>query len=252
MQTQAIIFDVDGVLVNSPHERAWGDTLRRLMEGEWAEIQAFTDYAPERYTTAVYQSVVAGKPRADGARDLLLHFGIPDEDARVARLCEQKQAMIVDLIARGEFEAFHDAVEFLLRALASGLKVAAASSSKNANAMMQRLPVQPFLEHAGIHMETIPPDACLLDVLDANVSGRDIQPGKPHPLLFLTAAEEIPADPSACIVVEDAPSGVEAAKAGGMRALGVARHGDEDLLRAAGADWVLTSLEGLDPASLDP
>lgn len=46
-----------------------------------------------------------------------------------------------------------------------------------------------------------------------------------------------------CFVVEDAPTGIEAAPAGGMFALGIARLGDADLLRAAGADLVVTSLD---------
>ena len=49
--------------------------------------------------------------------------------------------------------------------------------------------------------------------------------------------------PAKCFVVEDAPAGVEAARAGGMMALGVARLPDSDLLRTAGADVVVTSLD---------
>jgi beta-phosphoglucomutase-like phosphatase (HAD superfamily) len=93
-------------------------------------------------------------------------------------------------------------------------------------------------------------ETTLLDVLAANVSGRDIRPGKPHPMLFLTAAEEASADPKDCIVVEDAPSGVKAAKAGGMKAVGLARHNDEELLKSAGADLVVTTLAGLDPIDI--
>ena len=49
--------------------------------------------------------------------------------------------------------------------------------------------------------------------------------------------------PAVCLVVEDAPAGIEAAHAGGMMALGIARLGDAALLRAAGADLVVTSLD---------
>jgi len=41
------IFDVDGVLVDSPHERAWRDGLQELMEGPWSDIAPQTTYAPE-------------------------------------------------------------------------------------------------------------------------------------------------------------------------------------------------------------
>ena len=51
-------------------------------------------------------------------------------------------------------------------------------------------------------------------------------------------------------MVEDAPAGITAARAGGMAALGIARLGDEALLRAAGADLVVTSLDQVDVAAL--
>ena len=50
----AMIFDVDGVLVASPHERAWQESLARLMANEWRKVAPLTLYAPQRFTTAVY------------------------------------------------------------------------------------------------------------------------------------------------------------------------------------------------------
>ncbi|HEY3414313.1 MAG TPA: HAD-IA family hydrolase [Armatimonadota bacterium] len=242
---KTFIFDVDGVLVDSPHEQAWGETLKTLVETDWAEEGAASAYHPEDYTSGFYQFVVAGKPRNDGARAMLAAFGLPMDDAHVALLCRRKQAMIADLIDRGEFRAYADAVGFLLRVMEAGGKVAAASSSKNANAMMARVHVEPYLH--GRPLDGVTCETTLLDVLAANVSGRDIHPGKPHPKLFLTAAEEAGADPADCVVIEDAPSGVKAAKAGGMKAIGLARHNDEELLKAAGADLVVTTLGALNP-----
>jgi beta-phosphoglucomutase len=92
------------------------------------------------------------------------------------------------------------------------------------------------------------PGYSLLDILDANVSGRDFEQGKPHPEIFLTAAEELGVPPEVSFVVEDATNGVQAAKAGNMAALGLARADDEELLEEAGADIVVTSL---DDVSLD-
>jgi beta-phosphoglucomutase len=71
------IFDVDGVLVDSPHDRAWRDALRELMDGEWRDIRDRTSYSPERFTPAVYQQVMAGMPRLAGARAALEYFGVP-------------------------------------------------------------------------------------------------------------------------------------------------------------------------------
>jgi beta-phosphoglucomutase-like phosphatase (HAD superfamily) len=49
------IFDVDGVLVDSPHERARRDALKELMETQWSDVQPETSYSPERFTPEVYQ-----------------------------------------------------------------------------------------------------------------------------------------------------------------------------------------------------
>ncbi|MDW8291023.1 MAG: HAD-IA family hydrolase [Armatimonadota bacterium] len=242
--TEAAIFDIDGVLVDSPHERAWGETLCRLMREEWREVAPSTRYAPERYTTDVYQQVVSGKPREEGATALLRYFGIPDPDGkRTQRLCDLKQRMIVELIERGEFTAFEDGLRFLLRLKAKGVKLAAASSSKNANKMLERVWLHPVCERHGLHYPFVTAGTRLIDLFDANVCGRDFAQGKPHPEIFLTAAALLGVPPERCVVVEDAPVGVQAAKAGGMRCIGVARRNDAHLLRAAGADRVVTNLD---------
>jgi len=80
-------------------------------------------------------------------------------------------------------------------------------------------------------------------VFDVNVCGRDLHRGKPDPAIFLLAAKELRIGPEYCFVIEDAPAGIEAARAGGITALGVARHDDAALLRTAGADLVVTSLD---------
>jgi beta-phosphoglucomutase-like phosphatase (HAD superfamily) len=68
--------------------------------------------------------------------------------------------------------------------------------------------------------------------------------------MFLTAAHEFGAAPEAAIVMEDAAAGVEAAEADGMAAIGIARAQDADLLSAAGADMVVTTLDEFDLAAL--
>ena len=54
-------FDVDGVLVDLAHERAWHETLRLLIDSDWRDIRPRTTYTPGRITPAVYQGVVAGR-----------------------------------------------------------------------------------------------------------------------------------------------------------------------------------------------
>jgi beta-phosphoglucomutase len=62
------IFDVDGVLVDSPHQMAWRESLRELMEGEWSDIRDRTTWPPGAFTPQVYQEGASGKPRLSAAR----------------------------------------------------------------------------------------------------------------------------------------------------------------------------------------
>src|SRR3974390_3443450 len=97
MAVLAAIFDVEGVVVASPHERAWREAL-----------DGFAD--PAGFTTEFYQAYVAGKPRLDGARSALEHLGVADAGARARDYAQIKQALIDRLIEEGAFEAFPDAV----------------------------------------------------------------------------------------------------------------------------------------------
>jgi HAD superfamily hydrolase (TIGR01509 family) len=242
------IFDVDGVLVASPHERAWQEALGELLRGDWRKIAPATSYTPDRFDTTVYQAHVAGKPRMSGARAVLEYFGVPDAEQRAVEYAERKQRRIRELITAGEFVAFVDALRFLLELRARHVRTAAASSSRNANDFMRQIRVAQFLPETA--MPAVRPEQTLLEMFDVNVCGRDVRKGKPHPDIFLMAAEELEAPPAECVVVEDAPAGIEAAKAGGMMALGIARLNDQELLEAAGADLVVKALDQVEVEAL--
>jgi beta-phosphoglucomutase-like phosphatase (HAD superfamily) len=244
------IFDVDGVLVDSPHERAWREGLRELMEGPWSDIAPQTTYAPEKFTPQVYQAVMSGKPRMSGARAALDYFEVPDAQARADEYADRKQAMVIELIEAGEFHAFPDALRFILAVKDMGIKVAAASSSKNAGLFLRQIRLDTFADENGLSYDFVEPGLSLLDFFDADLSGRDFAQGKPHPEIFLTAASELGDAPEECFVIEDAVSGVQAAKAGNMAALGLARAHDEDALASASADLVVTSLDQVDLEAL--
>ena len=243
MAFQGAIFDVDGVLVDSPHELAWRESFRMLMETEWRDIRDQTSYSPERFTPAVYQQVMAGMPRMAGARAAMEHFGVPDVDARVEQYAAGKQEHVVRLIEQGRFMAFPDALRFILAVKAMGIRVAAASSSKNAGLFLERIRLDSFAAEQRLDYDFIHDGMTLQELFDADISGRDFPKGKPDPTIFLTAAQELGVRPADCFVVEDATSGIQAAKAAGMAALGVARLGDEQLLEGAGADLVVTTLD---------
>ncbi len=246
MGFRGVIFDVDGVLVDSPHEQAWREGLRQLMENEWSDIRGQTSYAPEKFTPEVYQRVMSGKPRYAGAWAVLEYFGVPDAEERALEYGDRKQEMIVELIEAKEFEEYPDALRFVLKVKEAGILIAAASSSKNAGAFLRLVRLDEFAEKEGLSYDFLRPGYTLLDILDADVSGRDFEQGKPHPEIFLTAAEELGVPPEECFVVEDAANGVQAAKAGEMAALGLARADDEALLADAGADLVVTTLDDVD------
>jgi beta-phosphoglucomutase len=222
-QLSAVIFDVDGVLVASPHEQAW----RAALEG-------ITD--PARLTTELYQSQVAGKPRLAGALAALEALGVPDAAERMLPYADRKQRMIEELIEAHAFTVFPDALRFVQALAARGKPLGVASSSKNANQMMQMIPLGD--------------GRTLLDLFTANVNGRELAHGKPYPDIFLLAASELAISPELCLVVEDAPAGIQAAHAGGMTGLGVARMNDADLLRAASAELIVTSLDEVDVDAL--
>ncbi|WP_430914083.1 HAD family hydrolase [Methylobacterium sp. sgz302541] len=215
---KACIFDVDGVLLASPHERAWREALH-----------GFAD--PSRFTTALYQAQVAGKSRLDGARAALTALGLPEPAGLAAGYAAAKQGCLDRIIAAEGVAAFPDALRFVRTLTACGWPMAAASASKNAEGMMRRV----LLDER----------RTLLDAFAVKVCGRDLRHGKPDPEIFLIAASELRVEPARCIVFEDAPAGVRAARAGRMMAIGIARLDDAEGLRAAGADRVVTSLDEL-------
>ena len=92
------------------------------------------------------------------------------------------------------------------------------------------------LELTGLH-DLFPPVALF--------SAYDVPRPKPDPAVFLHAAATMNADPSACAVIEDSPSGIVAALAAGMHAIGYAADSDEDALRNAGVETIIRSLDVL-------
>lgn len=238
---EAVIFDVDGVLVDSPHEQAWRESLAELMTGVWARggagsVRARSSWTPDAFTSRVYRQVASGRPRLDGARAVLEYFTVPDAERRAVEFAERKQALLLRLIDERRFAAYPDGVGFVLAVRAAGIPVVAASSSKNAGRLLAALPVDD--------------GRSLREVFDADVSGFPVERGKPAPDLFLVAAAAVGAQPEGCVVVEDASAGVRAAKAGGMAAVGVARSDNSTDLDRAGADLVVVSLDEVDVDAL--
>src|ERR1700679_4346259 len=87
------IFDVWGVLLASPHERAWREALK-----------GFAD--PGRFTTAMYEAHVAGKPRLSGPQAALEALGVPDAERQAVVYAQHKQKRLMELINAGKVAAF--------------------------------------------------------------------------------------------------------------------------------------------------
>ena len=157
-------------------------------------------------------------------------IGCAQRRRQARRLCRAEQKRLEELIQTGSVAAFPDALRLVKSIAALGWPIpAAASSSKNADGMMKAI--------------RLASGKSLLDMFAVDAPGWSLPRGKPDPAIFLLAAKELKMEPASCFVAEDAPAGMQAARAGGMTALGVARRGDEAILLAAGADVVVTSLD---------
>jgi len=117
------------------------------------------------------------------------------------------------------------AAEFIARCRARGLKLAVATSA-------DRLKLNGMLPEIGLPHR----------LFDAIVTGSDVARKKPNPDIFLTAAKLIGLPAAHCLVVEDAASGVQAAKAAGSRCLALTTSLAAATLRELGADWVAGDL----------
>jgi HAD superfamily hydrolase (TIGR01509 family) len=207
---QLVIFACDGVLVDS--EVISNDVLARMLTAEGLP----TTLAEARRT---YQGLLLGEV-LDSA-EAKLGRSLPDGWlARYER--ERAEAFRLGL---KPVPGAADAVE---AAAAAGLAVCVASQGK--------------LEKTRLSLELTGLRHLFGD--RALFSASCVARGKPYPDLFLHAASAMGARPSGCVVVEDTPSGVTAAAAAGMRALGYALDSDEAALREAGAE-VLWSLDEL-------
>ena len=188
----AVLFDMDGVLVDSfePHRRSW--LALAAEEGLPFDVEQF-----RRDFGKTGPEVIAS--------------WWPGRASDAERLAERKEALYRADIER-DFPPGDGAAE-LVRALHdAGFRIALASSAPPDNAEM-------VLDRLGVR-----------DCFDALTTSDDVERGKPDPTVFVKAAAKVGVPPQRCLVIEDAPVGVAAAHRGGMAALVVlsAGHRPED------------------------
>jgi HAD superfamily hydrolase (TIGR01509 family) len=201
---QLVIFDCDGVLVDS--EVISNGVLARLLSDEGLPttlVRARRDY-----------------------QGLLLDEVVRSVEARLGRSLPagwlERYERERTLAFREELRAVPGAAATVARIHAACIAVCVASQGKLEKTQLS-------LELTGLRP---------LFGGQALFSAHSVPRGKPYPDLFLHAARTMGAEPAACVVIEDTPSGVTAAVAAGMRVLGYAADSDEAALRAAGAEIV--------------
>jgi beta-phosphoglucomutase len=201
----AVLWDMDGTLVDSEeyHWTSWRDTM-----------------ASEGITITSDQFLKTFGQRNDSILPQWLGGGVSPE--RIQRVGDAKEELYRKLVREGRLEPLPGAKEWVRRLHGQGWLQAIASSAPRKN-------IEVVLEVIG-----------LARFFEALVSAEDVTAGKPDPQVFQTGAVRLGMAPSRCIVVEDAASGVEAARRAGMRCIGVSRKGS-----LTGADVVVRSLADL-------
>lgn len=202
---EAVIFDLDGVIVDTAkyHYLAW----KRLADEKGIP---FTEKDNER---------LKGVSRM-ASLEILLSLGNVDlSEEEKAVLANRKNTWYVEMIDRlTKAELLPGAEALLKRLKTDGVKIALGSASKNAERILARLEIG--------------------DYFDARIDGTKVSKAKPDPEVFLLAAKNVGAAPETCLVFEDAPAGIVAAKRAGMHVVGIGKR--QNLPEA---DWILESLD---------
>ena len=211
---KAVLFDMDGVLLDSEAYICQAG-IRMFREKGYqvnpGDFLEFTGMGENRYLGGVAEK-----------------HGIPFEVERdKARTYE-----IYGELVSGKLKAFEGVTDFIDRCRERGLKMAVASSA------------DPPKVHINLTEIGIPPST-----FGTVVTGVDIERRKPAPDIFLKAAENLGVDPSDCLVIEDAVSGVAAGKAAGAKVLALTTSFPAEEL--AGADWIAGLLTEVGDEVLD-
>ena len=212
MKQIGFLFDLDGVIVDTAkyHFLAWKDLAQELSI-------PFTEQDNE---------LLKGVSRVRSF-EIILELGgrtMSEEDKQA--YCAKKNDVYLSYIDRlKKEEVLPGAREFLIAAKEAGIGVALGSASKNARRILDKLE--------------------LTDLFDAIVDGTVVSAAKPDPEVFVKGAQALGLENSQCVVFEDSVAGIEAALAGGMKAVGVGRQEDLPLANT----WI-QSFYGLTPQDI--
>jgi len=240
----AVIFDLDGVVTDtaSVHASAWKQLFDEFLfnrankqENRFVPFDGISDYNKH----------VNGRSRIDGVREFLASRGIAIKDGdtddgagteSVYGLACGKDKFFLSELSKQGIAVFDSTVSLARKLKSQNIACGIASSSKNCKLI---------LESAG-----------LVDLFQEVVDGEDLVAiglkGKPKPDIFFECADRLNIMPYRGVVIEDAISGVQAARDGGFKlVIGLDRVGQAESLRQNGADIVLSDLVGVGPFSIE-
>ena len=184
----AFLFDLDGVIVDSArfHYVAW----KRLANSLGVD---FDEARNEQ---------LKGVSRVESL-NLILQWGNKSlDDQAFQAAMDQKNQWYLELVTTlTQKDLLPGSLAFLEETKAKGIAIALGSASKNAPMILDQLQIT--------------------SLFDAVIDGNKVTQSKPNPEVFLKGAEAVQVDPVRCVVFEDAPAGVEAAHAGGMKCVGI-------------------------------
>jgi beta-phosphoglucomutase family hydrolase len=229
---EAALFDLDGVLTPTAevHMRAWAQMFEEFLERHPGQ---------RPYSDQDYFDHVDGKPRYEGVADFLGSRGIelptgepgdsPDAET-VCGLGNRKNALFTTVLQQGGIEPYPGSLQLIDHLETIGVAMAVVSSSKNA---------PDVLRVAGIADR-------FTVVVHGGVAADHSLPGKPAHDTYTYAAQQLGVPTTACVVFEDAVSGVQAGAAGDFGlVVGVDRGAGHDVLLQHGADVVVSDLAEL-------
>ncbi len=202
---KAVLFDMDGVLVDSEKfiNQAGVELFREKgYEVKPEDFEPFTGMGENRYLGGV-------------AEKYNIPFDVEKDKARAYEIYGE--------LVKGKLELLNGVKEFIGRCKARNLKMAVATSADEVKLKIN-------LRETGLKE----------DDFGALVNGLQVENRKPDPEIYLKAAKILKVDPSRCLVAEDAVSGVKAAKAAGCKCLALTTSFSPDDLD--GADWITDNL----------
>lgn len=206
---QAVIFDLDGVITNTAgkHESAWRQLTGEIEKEKGIKIP-FNDFKS-----------LNGIGREDCMK-IILEGSYQPNESEFKKWVKRKDDIYKQSLGElGPKDILPGVVRFIHALKSQGIKVAVGSSSKNTPIILRQIG--------------------LSGTFDVVVDGNQITRGKPDPEVFLKAATKLDLKPENCLVIEDAQSGINAAKSAGMKTIGVVPS-------LKGADVLLNGLDGID------